>query len=129
MPRQPAKAATTQNGTINEKNGSCRPTIFERANTSMPVTWLERGDGDAERTERHRRGVGDQRQAGGVQRAEPKLDQNRAGDGHRRAKPGQPSMNAPKENAMRITWMRGSGVRSARLLRSTSNSSFLTVSW
>src|SRR6266540_736079 len=29
MPRKPACAQTTQNGTINEKKGSCRPTIFE----------------------------------------------------------------------------------------------------
>src|SRR5690242_20261512 len=27
MPRHPAKAQISQNGTINEKNGSCRPTI------------------------------------------------------------------------------------------------------
>src|SRR6266852_2782977 len=27
MPRQPAKAQISQNGTISEKNGSCRPTM------------------------------------------------------------------------------------------------------
>src|SRR5215470_14423082 len=41
MPRQPAKAHTTQNGTMSEKNGSCRPTMAPRRNGSMPVT-LER---------------------------------------------------------------------------------------
>ncbi len=30
MPFQPANAHTTQNGTISEKNGSCRPTIAPR---------------------------------------------------------------------------------------------------
>jgi len=30
MPRQPANAQITQNGTINEKNGSCRPTMAPR---------------------------------------------------------------------------------------------------
>ena len=30
MPRQPANAHTTQNGTISEKNGNCRPTIAPR---------------------------------------------------------------------------------------------------
>jgi hypothetical protein len=30
MPRQPAKAQISQAGTINEKNGNCRPTIAPR---------------------------------------------------------------------------------------------------
>src|SRR6476660_5301592 len=30
MPRQPAKAQTTQNGTISENTGNCRPTIAPR---------------------------------------------------------------------------------------------------
>jgi len=38
MPRQPANAHTTQNGTISEKNGNCRPTIAPSRNGSMPVT-------------------------------------------------------------------------------------------
>src|SRR5258708_4849612 len=38
MPRQPANAHTTQNGTINEKNGSCRPTMAPSRNGSIPVT-------------------------------------------------------------------------------------------
>src|SRR5947207_9561738 len=38
MPFQPAKAQISQNGTISEKNGSCRPTIAPRRNGSMPVT-------------------------------------------------------------------------------------------
>src|SRR2546423_3574667 len=41
MPFQPAKAQISQNGTISEKNGSCRPTIAPSRNGSMPVT-LER---------------------------------------------------------------------------------------
>ena len=38
MPRQPAKAQISQNGTISEKNGNCRPTIAPSRNGSMPVT-------------------------------------------------------------------------------------------
>src|ERR1700752_3761140 len=38
MPFQPAKAQISQNGTIREKNGSCRPTIAPSRNGSMPVT-------------------------------------------------------------------------------------------
>ena len=40
MPRQPACAHTTQNGTSSEKNGNCRPTILESTNSSKPVTLL-----------------------------------------------------------------------------------------
>ena len=38
MPRQPANAQTSQNGTITEKNGSCRPTIALSSSRSRPVT-------------------------------------------------------------------------------------------
>src|SRR4029077_14888126 len=38
MPFQPANAQISQNGTISEKNGNCRPTIAPSRNGSMPVT-------------------------------------------------------------------------------------------
>src|SRR5436309_2564977 len=38
MPFQPANAQINQNGTISEKNGSCRPTIAPKRNGSIPVT-------------------------------------------------------------------------------------------
>ena len=38
MPFQPAKAQISQNGTISEKNGNCRPTMAPSRNGSMPVT-------------------------------------------------------------------------------------------
>src|SRR5476651_2521131 len=38
MPFQPANAQTTQNGTISEKIGSCRPTMAPSRKGSMPVT-------------------------------------------------------------------------------------------
>src|SRR5262249_44018491 len=41
IPFQPAKAQINQNGTISEKNGSCRPTIAPSKKGSIPVT-LER---------------------------------------------------------------------------------------
>src|SRR5665213_760077 len=41
MPLNPAKAQISQNGTISEKNGNCRPTMAPSRNGSMPVT-LER---------------------------------------------------------------------------------------
>ena len=38
MPRRPAKAQISQNGTISEKNGSCRPTMAPSKYGSRPVT-------------------------------------------------------------------------------------------
>ena len=38
MPFQPANAHTTQNGTISEKNGNCRPTMAPSMYGSRPVT-------------------------------------------------------------------------------------------
>ena len=38
MPRQPANAQISQNGTRTEKNGSWRPTIAESCSRSRPVT-------------------------------------------------------------------------------------------
>ena len=42
MPRKPAYAHTTQNGTISEKNGSCRPTMAESFSASRSVTLAQR---------------------------------------------------------------------------------------
>ena len=85
MPREPANAQTSQNGTITEKKGSWRPTIALRSCRSSSVTRLQRDDRRPERAERDRRGVGDERQSRGGERREAKADQNRAGDGDRRA--------------------------------------------
>ena len=41
MPLKPAKAHTTQNGTMMEKNGNCRPTMADRSFKSRPVTPLK----------------------------------------------------------------------------------------
>src|SRR5581483_423433 len=38
IPLKPAKAQISQNGTISEKNGSCRPTMAPSRNGSRPVT-------------------------------------------------------------------------------------------
>jgi hypothetical protein len=38
MPRQPAKAQISQNGTMSEKNGNCRPTMAPSRNGSSSVT-------------------------------------------------------------------------------------------
>ena len=38
MPRRPAKAPMSQNGTISENRGSCRPIMPESSSRSSPVT-------------------------------------------------------------------------------------------
>ena len=38
MPRKPAKAQMSQNGTMRENNGSCRPIMPESSSRSSPVT-------------------------------------------------------------------------------------------
>ena len=38
IPRKPAKAQISQNGTISEKNGSCRPIIADSLRRSSPLT-------------------------------------------------------------------------------------------
>ena len=85
MPRQPANAQISQNGTMSEKNGSWRPTMAPRMYRSRPVTAPRADDGRAERPEGHGRRVGDQRQAGGRERREAEPDQDRAGHGDRGA--------------------------------------------
>ena len=92
MPFQPAKAQISQNGTMSEKNGNCRPTIAPRKTSGpMPVIACASKPGDrrAERAVGDRRGVGDQREAGGRERREAEPDQDRAGDGDRRAEAGR----------------------------------------
>ena len=44
-------------------------------------------------------------------------------------KPATPSRNDPKANAIRITWIRGSGAIAARLSRRASKCPRCTVSW
>jgi hypothetical protein len=126
IPRRPAKAATTQNGTRTAKNGSCRPTMAERSITSSPVT-----------APRARIGVPSAPNATGAVFAMSERQDAAIGvkpSWMRRAavtatgvpNPAAPSKNAPRQNAMPITWMRGSGERRARLVRRTAKCPFAT---
>ena len=89
IPRTPAKAQISQNGTITEKNGSCRPIIAAELQQIEPGHGLQRDHRRAQRAVGDRRGVGDQRQARGGQRREAEADQDGAGDGDRRAETGR----------------------------------------
>ena len=88
-PRQPAIAQTIQAGTISEKIGNCRPAIAEISDSSRSADFRQRDDRRAERAERDRRGVGQQRQARGVERREAEADHQRRRNGHRRAEAGR----------------------------------------
>ena len=89
MPRHPANAAISQNGTSTEKSGSCRPTMPLKREQVEPADRTERDDRRAERAERHRRRVGDEREARRRQRREAEADEQRAGDRDRRAEAGR----------------------------------------
>ena len=89
-PRQPLIVTTSHAGTISETNGSCRPAIAPSALAGMSVIVAEREDRRADRAERDRRGVGDQRQPGRVERREAETDQQRRADRDRRAEAGRP---------------------------------------
>ena len=66
-------------------NGNCRPIIAPSAVAGRPVTAPSTVTGDAERAERHRRGVEDQHEDQRLQRRKADQDQQRAGDRDRRA--------------------------------------------
>ena len=69
-PRHPLIVTTSHAGTSSDTNGSWRPAIALSVMAGMPVTAAERQDRRADGAERDRRGVGDERQAGGVERRE-----------------------------------------------------------
>ena len=89
MPRKPAKAQTSQNGTRTEKNGSWRPDHGAQVEEVETGHALERDDGRAERAEGHGRGVGDEREARGGERREAEADEDGARHRDRRAEAGR----------------------------------------
>src|SRR5947209_7279660 len=100
MPFQPAKAQISQNGTINEKKGSCRPTIAPSRNGSMPVT-LERpamGVPRAPYATGAVLAINDRPEAASGEKPRPIKIAAVTATGV--PKPEAPSKNAPKQNAM-----------------------------
>ena len=95
-----ANAQTTQNGTISEKTGNCRP---DHRTQDIGVETGHRGealDRRAKRAVRDRRRVGDQRETGSGERGETEAEQNRTGDRPGVPNPDAPSKKAPNENAI-----------------------------
>ena len=125
--RKPAMAATSQNGTSTEKNGSWRPTIADRSWSGSPVTLA-----------RVMSGVPMAPKATGA--VLPISDRPAACSGRNPSpmsmaaqmaigvpNPAAPSMNAPKLNAISSSWMRRSTASPAMVRRTSSNLPVLTV--
>ena len=115
MPRKPAIAQTTQNGTSSEKNGSCRPTMAESLSLSIPVTPSSAMMG----VPRAPNATGAVFAMSDKPAAESGLNPNcirmAAVTATGVPNPAAPSKNAPNEKAISITWMRGSGAIPAKL--------------
>ena len=126
--RQPAKAQISQNGTITEKNGSCRPTIIDSSISSSPVTLA-----------RVMIGVPRAPKATGAVLAINARPEAASGEKPRPIriapvtatgvpKPAAPSKNAPKQKAISNSCRRRSSVILARESCSTLNEPFSVVS-
>ena len=85
MPRKPANAQISQNGTITREERQLPADHRAQVEQVESGHALQRDDRRAERAERDRRGVGDERQPRRRQRREAQPDQHRAGHGDRRA--------------------------------------------
>ena len=128
MPRQPANAHTSQNGTITEKNGSCRPTIALRANRSSPVTLCSAmiGVPSAPKATGAVLAMSDRPDAASGGKPSPMRIAPVTATGV--PKPDAPSKNAPKQNATTSSCRRRSSVTAVMLCRSTSKSPRSSVS-
>jgi hypothetical protein len=127
MPRKPDMAHTSQNGTMSENSGSCRPVMAESASSFRPVTLAS-----------VMMGVPSAPYATGA--VLPMSARPAAGSGLNPRpmsmaalmatgvpNPAAPSMNAPNENPMSSTWMRRSEARPAMVSFTTSNFPVRTV--
>ena len=79
-PRHPLIVTTSQAGTISDTNGSWRPAIALSVVAGNAGDGRERQDRRADRAEGDRRRVGDEREAGGVERREAEPHQQRRAD-------------------------------------------------
>ena len=127
--RKPTKALISQNGTITEKNGSCRPTMPLSSCRSRPVTADKRDDRRAERAEGDRRGVGDERQGPTAASGEkPRPISMAAVTATGVPKPAAPSKKAPRQKAMNSSCRRRSSLMAPIERCRTANSPFSLVS-
>src|SRR6516225_9147312 len=101
MPRHPAKAQISQNGTINEKNGSWRPTMAPRIYGSYPVTAASPAMGvpSAPYATGAVLAIKERPEAASGEKPSPISIAPVTATGV--PKPDAPSKNAPNENAMR----------------------------
>src|SRR4051794_23217303 len=101
MPFQPANAQISQNGTISEKNGNCRPTIAPSKNGSKPVTLARPAMGvpSAPKATGAVLAISDRPEAASGEKPSPIRIAPVTATGV--PKPDAPSKKAPKEKAIR----------------------------
>jgi hypothetical protein len=126
IPRQPAIAHTSQNGTMTEKMGSWRPTIAESNCGLMPVTApsVLTGVPSAPNATGAVLPMSARPAAASGLKPRPMSIAPEMATGV--PKPAAPSMNAPNEKPMSSTWMRRSPARPAMFSLTTSNLPALT---
>ena len=129
MPRKPAKAQISQNGTMNEKNGSWRPTMALSWNRSSPVTLASAMSGvpSAPKATGAVLAISDRPEAASGEKPSPISIAAVTATGV--PKPAAPSKKAPKQKAMNRSCSRRSSEMPRMLRCRTSNSPFSLVSW
>jgi len=128
MPRQPAKTQISQNGTMSEKNGNCRPTIAPRRKGSIPVTLDNPAIGvpSAPKATGAVLAMSERPDAASGEKPSPIRIAPVTATGV--PKPEAPSKNAPKEKAMSKSCSRRSVVTPPIVVCSVSKVPFSTVS-
>ena len=121
IPRQPACAHTSQNGTMSEKTGSCRPTIELSACRSRSVIRASviSGVPSAPNATGAVLPISASFAASSGRKPSPIISAPVIATGA--PKPAAPSMNAPKLNAISSAWMRRSRETPATCCCSTAN--------
>src|SRR3984893_11141211 len=129
MPLKPAKAQISQNGTISEKIGNCRPTIAPSRNGSMPVTearpWI--GVPSAPYATGAVLAISDRPEAASGEKPRPIRTEPVIATGV--PNPEAPSKNAPNENAISKSCRRRSSVTPPTARFKSSNFPVATVIW
>ena len=120
MPRKPAYAQMSQNGTMSENSGSWRPTIALRALRSSPVTPCRAMIGVPSAPKATGAVFAMSESPDASNGSKPSAMSSAPVTATGVPKPAAPSKNAPKQNATNSSWSRRSPVRRVMPTRSSS---------
>ena len=129
IPRHPANAATSQNGTSTEKNGSCRPTMPLKAWRSRPLTALSAMSGVPSAPNATGAVLAMSERPDAARGAKPRPMSSAPVTATGVPKPAAPSKNAPNANATSSSCSRASVVTCVMLWRSVAKRPRSAVSW